>query len=62
MNILCYTLIIISSGIARGAVGAYASPEKGKVRRKKLFFGVKNLKTLKGGSLSVLVNSEPTLA
>ena len=28
----------------------------------KNFFGVKNLKTLKGGSIFVSVNSEPTVA
>ena len=39
------------SGVARGSEGSVRSPpEKGKVRRKKLFC-VKNFKNLKGGSL-----------
>ena len=41
---------------------AYAPPEKGKVQREKNLFGVKNLKTLKDGSLFVSFNSEPTVA
>ena len=47
------------SGVARGSV---RSPlKKGKSGGKKLFC-VKNLKTLKSGSLSGSVNSEPTVA
>ena len=50
------------SGVARGGGdgGSLRSPEKGKSGE--IFFGVLNVKTLKGGPLSVSVNSKPTVA
>ena len=51
-----------SIGVARGSGGSVRSPLKKGKSGGKNFFGVKILKTLKGGSLSVSVNSEPTVA
>ena len=42
-------------------MGAYSPLKKGKSEEKN-FFGVKILKNLKSGSLSVSVNSEPAVA
>ena len=46
----------------RNQGGSVRSPMKKGKSGGKNFFGVKNLKTLKDGSLSVSVNSEPTVA
>ena len=50
------------SGVARGERGERTLPLKKEKSSGKKIVGVKNLKTLKGGSLSVSVNSEPTVA
>ena len=49
-------------GVSKGNEGSVRSPLKKEKSGGKNFFGVKNLKTLKGGSFSVSVNSEPTVA